>query len=122
MDNAHPQRRHTVRTEDTLWSIKEDPNESIRHSAQQSELCLPTLCKILLKDLSLRAYKFQLVQELNPNDHACCTVGEWAQKEMATDPDFRKKILSRYESHFWLNEYVNKHNCRALWVDGIIGP
>lgn len=151
VDNAHPQRRRTVRTEDAIvaveQSIEEDPNESIRHRAQQLELCPSTLWKILRKDLGLRAYKIQLVQELKPNDHrARRTFGEWAQNEMATDPDFHKKILFSDEAHFWLNGYVNKQNCRiwsddnpqaieetplhpqkvtvwcALWAEGIIGP
>ena len=42
-------------------------NESIRHRAQQLEL--PTLWKILRKDLGLRVYKIQHVQELKLKDH-----------------------------------------------------
>ena len=87
-------------------SIEEDPNESIRRCAQQFELCPTTLCKIL------RAYKIQHVQGLKPNDHqAPLTFSEWVQNEMATDPDFQKKILFIDEAHFWLNGYVNKQNC-----------
>ncbi|GFW43801.1 putative transposable element [Trichonephila clavipes] len=71
---------------------------------------------------------------------------EWAQNEIAVVPDFHKRILFSDEAHFWLNGYVNKHNCRiwseanpqvyvetplhpekltvwcALWAGGIIGP
>ncbi|GFX87674.1 transposable element Tc3 transposase [Trichonephila clavipes] len=60
--------------------------------------------------------------------------------------DFHKRILFSDEAHFWLNDYVNKQNCRiwseantqvyvetplhpekltvwcALWAGGIIGP
>lgn len=43
VDNAHPQRRRTVRTEDAIagveQSIEEDPYEFIRHRAQQLEVC-----------------------------------------------------------------------------------
>ena len=43
MDNAHPQRRRTVRTEDAIagveQSIEEDPYEFIRYRAQQMEVC-----------------------------------------------------------------------------------
>ncbi|GFV10628.1 transposable element Tc3 transposase [Trichonephila clavipes] len=39
IDNSHPQRRRTVRTEEDIAtverSIEEDPNESIRHRAQE---------------------------------------------------------------------------------------
>ncbi|GFW66331.1 DUF4817 domain-containing protein [Trichonephila clavipes] len=125
IDNSHPQRRRTVRTEEAIatveGSIEEDPNESIRHRAQELDLCPSTLWKILRKDLGLRAYKIQLVQELKPNDHQA-------------------------RPHFWLNGYVDKQNCRiwseanpkvyvetplhpeqltvwcALWAGGIIDP
>ncbi|GFX22960.1 transposable element Tc3 transposase [Trichonephila clavipes] len=125
IDNSHPQRRRTVRTEEAIAtverSIEEHPNESIRHRAQKLDLCLSTLWKIFRKDLGLRAYKIQLVQELKPDDHQART-------------------------HFWLNGYVNKQNCRiwseanpqvyvetplhpekltvwcVVWAGGIIGP
>ncbi|GFV29145.1 putative DD41D transposase [Trichonephila clavipes] len=71
---------------------------------------------------------------------------EWAQNEIAVEPDFHKRILFSDEAPFWLNGYVNKQNCRiwseanpqvyietllypekltvwcALWAGGIIGP
>ncbi|GFV80847.1 DUF4817 domain-containing protein [Trichonephila clavipes] len=71
---------------------------------------------------------------------------EWAQNGIAVVPDFHKRILFSDEAHFWLNGYVNKHNCRiwseanpqvyvetplhpekltvwcALWAGGITGP
>ncbi|GFW29476.1 DUF4817 domain-containing protein [Trichonephila clavipes] len=117
IDNSHPQRRRTVRTEEAIATvergIEEDPNESIRHRAQESDLCPSTLWKILRKYLGLRAYKIQLVQELKPNDHqARCRFVEWAQNEIAVVPDFHKRILFSDEAHFWLNGYVNKQNCR----------
>lgn len=150
-DNTHPQRCRTVRTEEVIAaverSVEEDPNQSIRHRAQELDMCPSTLWKILRKDLGLRAYKIQLVQELKPHDHlARRRFGEWAQNKIAVDPDFHKRILFSDEAHFWLNGYVNKQNCRiwsddnpqvyvetplhpekltvwcALWAGGIIGP
>ncbi|GFU67496.1 putative DD41D transposase [Trichonephila clavipes] len=71
---------------------------------------------------------------------------EWAQNEIAVVPDFHKQILFSNEAHIWLNDYVNKQNCRIwseanpqvhvetalhpekltvwcdLWAGGIIGP
>lgn len=68
VDNKHPQRRRTVRTEDAVGvvarSVEEDLNVSIRHRAQQLAICPSTLRKILRKDLGLYPYKIQLVQEL----------------------------------------------------------
>ncbi|GFV77671.1 DUF4817 domain-containing protein [Trichonephila clavipes] len=120
-DNSHPQRRRTVRTEEAIAtverSIEEDPIESIRHRAQELDLCPSTLWKILRKDLGLRAYKIQLVQELKPNDHqARRRFVEWAQKEIAVVFDFHKRILFSDEAHFWLNGYVNKQNSR-IWKE-----
>ncbi|GFV70011.1 hypothetical protein TNCV_5074761 [Trichonephila clavipes] len=31
-------------------------------------------------------------------------------------PDFNKRILFCDEAHFWLNDYVNKQNCR-IWSE-----
>ncbi|GFV68051.1 uncharacterized protein TNCV_1873331 [Trichonephila clavipes] len=39
---------------------------------------------------------------------------EWAKNEIAVVPDFHKRILFSDETHFWLNGYVNKQNCR-IW-------
>ena len=94
--------------------------ESIRHRAQELDLCPSTLWKILRKDLGLRAYKIQLVQELKPNDHQVRRrFVEWAQNEITVVPDFHKRILfsDEAEAHFWLNGYVNKQNCR-IWSEG----
>ncbi|GFW48707.1 uncharacterized protein TNCV_4242881 [Trichonephila clavipes] len=120
IDNSHPQRRR-VRTEEAIATVKrsieEDLNESIRHRAQELDLCPSTLWKILRKDLGLRAYKIQLVQELQPNDHqARRRFVEWAQNEIAVVPDFHKRIFFSDEAHFWLNGYVNKQNCR-IWSE-----
>ncbi|GFV75832.1 hypothetical protein TNCV_1757601 [Trichonephila clavipes] len=41
---------------------------------------------------------------------------EWAQNEIAVVPDFHKRILLSDEVHFWLNDYVNKQNCR-IWSE-----
>ncbi|GFV95008.1 transposable element Tc3 transposase [Trichonephila clavipes] len=84
---------------------------------------------------------------IHQNDHqARHRFVEWAQNEIAVVPDFHKRNLFSDETHFWLNGYVNKQNCRiwseanphvyvetplhpekltvwcALWANGIIGP
>ncbi|GFW30318.1 uncharacterized protein TNCV_3850891 [Trichonephila clavipes] len=41
---------------------------------------------------------------------------EWAQNEIAVVPDFHKRILFSDESHFWLNGYASKQNCR-IWSE-----
>ncbi|GFW70530.1 putative DD41D transposase [Trichonephila clavipes] len=84
---------------------------------------------------------------IHQNDHqARRRFVKWAQNEIAVVPDFHKRIFFTDEAHFWLNDYVNKQNCRiwreanpqvyvetplhpekltvwcALWAGGIIGP
>ncbi|GFW42189.1 hypothetical protein TNCV_1206451 [Trichonephila clavipes] len=54
---------------------------------------------------------------IHQNDHqARRRFVEWAQNEIAVVPDFHKRILFSDESHFWLNGYVNKQNCR-IWSE-----
>ena len=60
-DNTHPQRRRTVRTEETIaaveQSVEEDQNESIRHRAQQLELCPSTLWKMKIGPVELALFE-----------------------------------------------------------------
>ncbi|GFV73013.1 putative DD41D transposase [Trichonephila clavipes] len=96
--------------------------------------------------LSCQVIYSQFGLAIHQNDHqARRRFVEWAQNEMAAVPDFHTRILFSDETHFWLNGYVNKQNCRicseanpqvyvetplhpekltwcALWVGGIIGP
>ncbi|GFW20957.1 uncharacterized protein TNCV_1714641 [Trichonephila clavipes] len=54
---------------------------------------------------------------IHQNDHqARHKFVEWAQNEITVAPDFHKRILFSDEAHFWLNGYVNKHNCR-IWSE-----
>lgn len=146
-NNVHPVRRRTVRTEEAVAavqeSIKDDSNQSIRRRSQQLGLCPSTLWKILRKDLGLKAFKIQFVQELKPNDHRMrCQFGEWAEAQIDIDFEFPFKILFSDEADFWLK----KQNCRiwsgenpqafvetplhpqkitvwcALWAGGVIDP
>lgn len=72
LDNARPQRRCTVRTEDAIsagdQSIEKDRNQPIRHREQQLALRLSTLWKIFQKNFGLRVYKIQPMQELKPKE------------------------------------------------------
>ncbi|GFV00488.1 transposable element Tc3 transposase [Trichonephila clavipes] len=54
---------------------------------------------------------------IHQNDHqARRRFVEWAQNEIAVVPDFHKRILFSDKTHFWLNGYVNKQNCR-IWSE-----
>ena len=52
------------------------------------------------------------MQELKPNDLPQDRIfGEWSLRKLAKAPLLYWKILFSYEAHFWLNVYLNKHNC-----------
>ncbi|GFW14078.1 DUF4817 domain-containing protein [Trichonephila clavipes] len=125
------------------------------HSALDNSSVTKPLKKKLQKSLNfftlsrvyIKSVFFQFGLAIHQNDHqARRRFVEWAQNEIAVVPDFRKRILFSDEAHFWLNDYVNKQNCRiwieanpqvyvetpihpekltvwcALWAGGIIGP
>lgn len=128
-------------------SIRENRDQSIRRRSQALGLSYGSLWRILKRDLGLKAYKIQLVQELKPFDlRLRFDFGLWALEQLQIDPFFYRKIIFSDEAHFWLNGYVNKQNCRiwadeqpeaiqelpmhpdkctvwcGLWTGGIIGP
>lgn len=121
MDNTRPHRPHPARSEGNIAavaaSVREDREESIRRRSQQLGLSYATTWRILRKDLGLKAYKIQLVQELKATDLPNrFRFSRWTLDKLAEDPLFSKKILFSDEAHFWLNGYVNKKNAR-IWGD-----
>ena len=67
--------------------------------------------------LGMKPFKIQLVQELKLYGLSQRRIFyEWAPGKLATDPFLFRKIVFSDETHFWLNEYVNKQNCR-LWSE-----
>ncbi|GFY12629.1 uncharacterized protein TNCV_2448201 [Trichonephila clavipes] len=67
-----------------------------------------TSCQVIYSQFGLAIHQ---------NDHqARGRFVEWAQNEIAVVPDFHKQILFSDEAHFWLNDYVNKQNCR-IWSE-----
>jgi hypothetical protein len=121
LDSKPSTRQRNVRTEENIAavarSVEEDAEMSIRRRSQLVGLCPSTTWKILRKDLGLRAYKIQLVQELKPNDHRLRRIfADWAHLKLAEDEHFYRRIVFSDEAHFWLNGYVNKQNCR-IWSE-----
>ena len=95
-------------------SVAEDPAVSIRSHSQQVGLSVSTAWGILHKDLSLKAYKAQITQELKPLDHLKCrSFFNFINEQPA---DFSQKIMFSDEAHFELGGYVNKQNC-CIWCE-----
>ncbi|GFX32026.1 uncharacterized protein TNCV_4098771 [Trichonephila clavipes] len=69
-------------------------------------ICMIFRCQVIYSQFGLAIHQ---------NDHrARRRFVEWAQNEIAVVPDFHKRILFSDEAHFWMNDYVNKQNCR-IW-------
>ena len=121
-------------------SDNDDHQFSIRRRSQQLGLSESTMWKILQKDLGVKPFKIQQVQELKPNHLPQRRIlGEWALGKLAEYPLFYRKIVFSDAAHFWLNGYVTKQNCWfwsedqpihsdkvtvwcGLCAGGIIGP
>lgn len=116
-----PVRQRNVRSVENIAavreSVQENPRQSIPRRAQELGLSQTSTWRILRRDLSLYPYKIQLTQELKVNDHRQRRVfADWASQRLEEDPNFGRKIIFSDEAHFWMNGYVNKHNCR-IWDD-----
>ena len=87
-------------------SVNHDHQLSIRRRSQQLGLCYSTTCKILRKkNLSVKPFKIQLVQELKPNDLPQRRIfGEWALR----------KIHDRYYFHSALASWILVRSGRCV--------
>ena len=75
-------------------SVTEDPNLLIRLRGQHLGLSAFTTWTILQKDIGLRAYKIQLVQKLEPNDHLRSRVfADLALNQLTEDPLFYRNYF-----------------------------
>ena len=72
MDRITLSRPRTVRTTESIAAVvenmREHPSISTRHRSQELDISRISLRRILNKDLSTKAYKVQLVQELKPHE------------------------------------------------------
>ncbi|CAH0550852.1 unnamed protein product [Brassicogethes aeneus] len=76
-------------------SVEQDPNLSIPRRSQQLGLSTMTTWRILRKDLSLKPYKVQLVQELKPADHYVRQTMDLLQTK------FPDRVISRNSAVNW---------------------
>ncbi|GFV35761.1 hypothetical protein TNCV_913511 [Trichonephila clavipes] len=90
-------------------------HESNRADRQPPLQTLQEVERALLEDCQVIYSQFGLA--IHQNDHqARRRFVEWTQNKIAVVPDFHKRILFSDEAHFWLNDYVNKQNCR-IWCE-----
>ena len=112
-------------------TVLEHPSTSTRPHSQELNIPRTSLRRISHKDLSMKAYIVQIVQELKPHDHPMrFWFAQWAEDRLVEDKHFYRKIIFSNEAHLHIGGYVNKQNCRiwglenpnGFWYGGIIGP
>ena len=78
LDMKPPTRLSRLRTEENITAVSASINDyhqlSVRCCSQQLCLCYLTAWKILRKDLGVKPFKIQLLQELKPNDLPQCRI------------------------------------------------
>jgi len=116
LDKATHSRARPVRSTENIaavaQSVLEQPSTSTRHRSQNLNISRTSLRRILNKDLGMKPYKVQLVQELKPHDHPMrFRFAQWAELRLVEDEHFYRKIIFSDEAHFHLGGYVNKQNC-----------
>jgi len=119
LDKATRSRARPVRSIENIaavaQSVFEQSSTSIRHRSQNLNISRTSLRRILNKDLGMKPYKVQLLQELKPHDHPMrFRFAQWNEQRLVENEHFYRKIIFSDEAHFHLDGYVNKQNCR-IW-------
>ncbi|GFV87427.1 transposable element Tc3 transposase [Trichonephila clavipes] len=92
-----------------IADIRQQMLEKVIENWTTSEPAVAVLCQ--------KSYlKYNFVALHSKYGQARRSFVEWAQNEIATVPDFHKRILFSDEAHFCLNGYINKQNCR-IWSE-----
>jgi len=87
-------------------NVQEHSLTSSRHRSQELHISRTSLRRILHKDLFMKFYKVQLVQELKPHDYPMrFCFAQWAEDCLAGDEEFYRKIVFSDEAHFHLGGY-----------------
>jgi hypothetical protein len=114
---THRGRPVSARTADVVQqvkqSVRQNPQQSTRKRSQALDIKRTTLRRILKRDLHLKAYKIQLVQELKPHD--ANNRLNFANQMLDRFNNFHNVMFSD-EANFHLNGHVNKQNCR-FWSE-----
>ena len=73
LDKTTRSRSHSVRSAENIaaiaQSVLEHPSTSTRHRSQELNIPRTSLKIIFHKDLGMKTYEVQIVQELKPHDH-----------------------------------------------------
>ena len=106
--------RNDGNREELERSLEENPSVSTRRRSQQMGMSRSSLQR-MLHEMDMFPYKIQLVQELQPQDNEKRLEYAMRLQDLVNgDPGFLQKLIMSDESHFHLNGFVNKQNCR-IW-------
>jgi len=99
LDKVTRSRARPVRSTENIAAIAqsalEQPSTSTRHRSQNLNISRTSLKRILNKDLGMKPYKVQLVQELKPHDHPMrFRFAQWEQRLVEDEHFYRKIIFS----------------------------
>jgi len=117
LDKATRSRACPVRSTENIAAVAQSVLEQLSTSTRSQNLNISrtSLRRIVNKDLGMKPYKIQLVQELKLHDHPMrFRFAQWAEQRLVEDEHFYRKIIFSDEAHFHLGGYVNKQNCR-IW-------
>ncbi|GJQ65360.1 hypothetical protein Trydic_g7472 [Trypoxylus dichotomus] len=103
-DSTHPV-SHTVRTQEVFDGVQrnvdDDPNALINFGRSSFPCKQDSTCT-----------------GIEPLDHySRCKFGEWAEGNIASNPQLHLKTLFSDKAHFWLNIYTSMQNCHICSDD-----
>ena len=105
LDKTTRSRSRPVRSAENIaavaQSVLEHPSTSTLHRSQELNIPRTFLRKILHKDLGMKPYKVQMVQELKPHDYPMrFRFVQWAEDRLVEDEHLYRKIIFSDEAHF----------------------
>jgi len=117
LDKVTHSRARPVRSTENIaavaQSVLEQPSTLTRDRSQNVNISRTSLRRILNKDLGMKPYKVQLVQEESHDHPMRFRFAQWAEQRLVEDEHFYRKIIFSDEAHFH-GGYVNKQNCH-IW-------
>ena len=106
--------RNDENREELERSLEENPPVSTRRRSQQMGISRSSLQR-MLHEMDMFPYKIQLVQQLQPQDYEQRLEYAMRLQDLVNgDPGFLQTLIMSDETHFHLNGFVNKQNCR-IW-------
>lgn len=93
-------------------AVAEHPRRSVRKHAASLNLHRSSVHRILALDLKLHPFKIQIVQKIKPEDYNKRKIYCQKMLEIFSEENGMDNVYFSDESHFHLEGYVNRQNCR----------